>query len=65
MRPSATNPAPFARRDRTGDTASEDQNGSSGEVKILKSIQGARKKRSILCLVESSRPIPNLFKNSA
>jgi hypothetical protein len=34
-------------------------------VKIFISIQGVRKKRSILCLVESSRPIPNLFKKSA
>jgi hypothetical protein len=32
--------------------------GSSGDVKIFKSIQGVRKKRSIFCLVESSRPIP-------
>jgi len=43
----------------------KNQTGSSGDVKILKSIQGVRKKRSILCLVESSRPIPNQFKKSA
>jgi hypothetical protein len=34
-------------------------------VEIFKSIQGVRKKRSILCLVESSRPIPNLLKKRA
>ena len=32
--------------------------GSSGDVKIFKSIQGVRKKRSIFCLVESTRPSP-------
>ena len=39
--------------------------GSSGDVEIFKSIQGVRKKRSILCLVEPSRPIPNLLKKRA
>ncbi len=34
-------------------------------MKTLKKIQGVRAKRSISYLIESSRPIPNLFKEVA